>query len=91
MKLHVEPLSATEVLVEIEGLQPGEKPLLIFRATAPGLLQQDEVQLARPVGPNGHFVLRKQGLERLPGKPVNRWEVKIVHRRGVACTEVVLP
>lgn len=91
MALRAEPLSSTEVLVEIEGLQPGEEPLLIFHAESPGYEHQNEVRPVQPVGSDGRFELKERGLEPLPGSLTNRWTIKVVHARGVACTEVTLP
>lgn len=91
MALRVEPVSSMTVWGEIEGLQPGEKPIVIFRTEAPGRGLRTVVGPFKPVGSKGRLTFRQTGLDPLRGATTNRWEVKVVHARGVACTEVTLP
>lgn len=77
------------VRVEIEGLQPGERPRLIFHAKSGGL-HHYEVQPAQPAGSDGRLVVRENRVRPLGGQETT-WEIKVVHARGVACTDVTLP
>ncbi len=89
MNLQVKPISSTAVSIEIEGLQPGEKLVLICKTETAQRRHKIEERPLRPVGPDGRFVFR-EGLLPLPGSTTNRWEIQIVHARGVACAEVTL-
>ena len=92
MALRVEALSPTAAQVEVEGLRPGERPTLILEAEAPG---QGAARIERrdgaPVGPDGRYMFRQSGLYPVAVSLSNRWEVRLVHARGVACTRILLP
>ncbi|RMG95823.1 MAG: hypothetical protein D6706_11300 [Chloroflexi bacterium] len=92
MTLRVEALSETEARVGIEGLQPGEEPILLFtRKVLTRGVSRIESQPVTPVGSDGRFIHIQPGLYRLPESEENRWQVMVIHSRGVACDEVVLP
>jgi len=91
MTLQVEPFGQREAFVELTGLQPEESLLFIFMTTAPGYKTTLEHQPIDAVGEDGRFTSQRDNLTQAPKSARNRGEVKVIHARGVACTEVILP
>ncbi len=92
MTLQVEALSPTGLQVEVDGLGPDERPTLILSSEVPHVgSRKFTTQDAEPVGADGRYTYQTRWLEAVGASTDNRWEVKIVHARGVACTEIVLP
>lgn len=92
LTLKVTPTTPTSVLVEMQGLGPGETLTLLFNSMVPGShFSQTEEHPLQPVDANGSFSYEVLGLRPLPGSTVNEWHVQVVHSGGVACTRVILP
>ncbi|MDL1896054.1 hypothetical protein FBQ82_07265 [Anaerolineae bacterium CFX7] len=90
--MSVKPTSSTSAKVELQGLEPGETVTLIFKAEVPGHhFSQTEEQPVQQADVNGHYAYEVLGLRPLPGSTVNQWQVQVVHKRGVACSQVILP
>ncbi len=90
--MSVKPTSSTSAMVEMQGLEPGETVVLIFKAEVPGRhFSQIEEQPVQPADANGYYAYEALGLRPLPGSTVNQWQVQAVHKRGVACSQVLLP
>ena len=85
-------VQATGVMVEITGLQEGEFPT--FRYLPAGSNRQSdgfEIIQGRPVGADGRAVDESWLRTTSTGNTAEVWEVRVLHARGVACTQVVLP
>lgn len=92
MTLNVEPKSESEAVVRLTGLQPGESLAFVFIAEMPGQRRSEiESFPVNTVGEHGDFEFSQTGLTPLDETAANRWEVKVVHARGAACTEITLP
>lgn len=92
MTLDVEPVSESEAVVRLTGLQSGESLAFVFIAEIPE--QRRSVIESYPidtVDETGSFEFTQPGLTPLDETTANKWEVKVVHARGVACTEMTLP
>jgi hypothetical protein len=90
--LTVSPVTHTSARVELRGLIPGEKLTILFIA------QSDEqhtreitVYPSEGADESGVFITQEDSLSPLPDVTTNLWTVKVVHSRGVACAEVMLP
>lgn len=92
MTLDVEPISESEAVVRLTGLQPGESLAFVFIAEIPGQRRSEiESFPVDAVGEDGTFEFIQTGLTPLDETAANTWEVKVIHGRGVACTEITLP
>ena len=92
MTLDVEPKSESEAVIRLTGLQPGESLAFVFIAEIPGQRRSEiESFPVDTVGEDGDFEFSQTGLTPLDETAANRWEVKVVHARGAACTEITLP
>ena len=92
MTLDVEAISESEVAVRLNGLQSGESLSFIFVSEIPGQRRSAiESFPVDKVAEDGQFEFNQVGLRRLDEAVTNTWEVKVVHARGVACTEITLP
>ncbi len=89
MTLSAKPVSPTSLQLDITGLQPGESLILVLRSQGNGHNVQMEGHPVLTAGPDGRFVYVVQGLSPPPG--TKHWTIQVVHSRGVACTDVVLP
>ena len=89
MTLKLIPLSPILVQIELQGLQPGEKITTVFRAEVPGhnkIIENPDIV----VGSDGHYT-SQEILRPISESNENRWEVAVIHSRGVVCAEVTLP
>lgn len=94
MNLQVIALSSTEVLVQMSGLQKGELITLIYERDLQDwqrLKDRLEFSPSQPIGEDGYFEDKGTGLAPLPGVSPNRWQIQVVHSRGVACQTILLP
>jgi hypothetical protein len=94
MNLSVTALSSTEVLVQISGLQEEEWITLIYErdlVSDQRLKGRTEFHPSQPIKEDGFFEDFVGGLTSLPGVSPNRWQVQVVHSRGVACQIITLP
>lgn len=89
MTLAVTPLTDTEISVALSGLQPGESLHIIYRREGIDDGTQIEDYDLPPVGENGRYN-QTQNLRPSEAGP-DTWQIKVIHSRGVACTEITLP
>lgn len=88
MTFTVTPTSDTAVTLELTGLQPGENLYLMFVQDKPdGEYRAEEWGMA-PVGQDGRFSFMA---DLTSPYEYPDWQIKIIHARGVACTEITLP
>jgi hypothetical protein len=94
MTLQVETSPYGIVRVEVEGLLPGERLLLLLTLNRGTHTTTTEVRYFAPVGEDRHYEWANDfGMEMVQEGREEPWrgEVKIVHSRGVACEEFTLP
>ena len=94
MNLQATVLSSTEVLVKISGLKGGELITLIYERDLQNWQREKgrtEVYPSQPIGDDGYFEDKGTGLGSLPGVSPNRWQIQVVHSRGVACLTFTMP
>ena len=92
MTLTVTPVSDTDtavVTLELTGLLPDEELYIIYRWESAGELYQIDTWDMMPVGEDGRYT-ETQNL-RLSTEGPHTWQIKVIHARGVACTEITLP
>ncbi len=91
MTLIIRPVSSLMAHLEVNGLIPGEKLIIIAHTENAGYSSQIESQPIIGADQNGRYVENLRGLNLLRGSTENRWEVQVAHSRGVACESATLP
>ncbi len=91
MTLIVRPVSSLVAHLEVNGLESGKKLIIIAHAESAGYSSQIEIRPVIGADQNGRYVDDLRGLNPLRGNIENRWEIQVVHSRGVACESVTLP
>lgn len=94
MTLQIETNAYGTVYVEVEGLLPGEEPLLLLTLERENQTMSLKARDFAPIGQDRRFEwINDFGMEMMQGCRDDPWqgEVKIVHSRGVACEEFTLP
>lgn len=91
MTLIVRPVSSLMAHLEVNGLKPGEKLIIIAHVENAGYSSQIEIHPLIGADQNGQYVDDMRGLNPLRGNTENRWEIQVVHSRGVVCESVTLP
>jgi hypothetical protein len=94
--LEVRRTDTRSVWLQASGLQPGERPRIIYGASAKGEEVYGEMGEFR-VGADerGEFTYALNGLElgtmALDGPYTATWDIRLIHARGVACASITLP
>ncbi len=91
MTLLVTPGPLHMAYLEMRGLNPGEKVIILALAESNGYTSRIEEQPIRGADPTCSFAEQIGGLWSLPGSTKNQWEIQVIHSRGVACESVTLP
>ncbi len=91
--LEVQRISSTAVMLSANGLQPRELPSVFFNTgiTGTGSKQVEVQAFANGAEQNGYFSMEVTDIYPLPGHSSATWDVRLVHRSGVACAQVTLP
>jgi hypothetical protein len=85
-------VDAAGVVVEVTGLQPGELPEFQYAYTPPGVAPEGfSVGSGQRVGVDGRAVDATWLRTNASGNVPEVWDVRVIHARGVACTQLVLP
>jgi hypothetical protein len=86
-------LSDTIAVVHATGLQPGERPSLFYSTVknAAGSGRGGERDLADGADQHGELAFELSDLEPPAGQESATWDIRLVHRRGVACAQITLP
>lgn len=91
MKVKIDVLNEREILLTLEGFEPGESVWFRFQTKdRTGSEFSIETSPLPTVDEKGTFVLKEQ----LPTREQHgdgHWDVAIAHSRGVVCTEVTMP
>jgi hypothetical protein len=96
LQVHVEPVSDGTLRVTVEGLQPGERPVFRYERLAELTPGSPMITLiygpVDPVGERGYFEHEHEvALTPSEGEAEQAiWVLKVIHTRGVACTEINL-
>ena len=79
--------------LQVSGLQPGEIPFIFYSTAIRGVgaRRGEAWAFARGADEHGDFSTELTGLQPLDGQSKATWDIRVVHRRGVACAEVTLP
>ena len=90
MRIHIRRDGDLRGVIEVEGLQSDDRPVLLITGNAPSGSVREEFQMANAVGPNGrfHHTFNFSDLD----APME-WQIqgKLIHNRGVACCAIELP
>lgn len=92
VSIELHPSTATSVQLVATGLEPGEKPDVVYSAQSKGYGARSE-HWGFPQGADekSMFTLLLTGLVPLRDQSHSTWDVRFVHARGVACAEITLP
>lgn len=91
--IEVRRLSDTTAMLHASGLQPGEIPFIFYSTSISGVrsMRGESSGFAKGADEHGEFSFELAGLQPLEGQARATWDIRLVHRRGVACTEITLP
>lgn len=87
------PYSFNGVGIHITGLRPGESPTILWFTSTVGVGSKGGTAgpFAQGADSNGEFTTSINSLDPLPGQTHANWDIRVVHRRGVACASITLP
>lgn len=90
--INLEALSTTpgEINVRITGLEPNERVTFVFYSEADGQTFKIESSPLEGADDNGRLEY-VESLGRISEGTLKKWQVQVIHSRGVACTMVSLP
>ncbi len=91
--VEIRPVSNTAVGLVAKGLQPGEVPSVFYSTEVNGVGSKrgEAWGFAKGADQNGNFSTELTGLVPVEGQGSATWDIRLVHRRGVACAQVTLP
>jgi hypothetical protein len=91
--IEVRRVSDTTAVLHASGLQPGEIPFIFYSTSISGVhsMRGEASGFAKGADEQGEFSFELTGLQPLEGQARATWDIRLVHRRGVACTEITLP
>jgi len=75
------------ILLEVEGLLPEDKPIVLLNGRSPNHSSEIELTLANPVGPDGRY----QDLFHLGENDIVNWTGQIIHQRDAICFDFIFP
>ena len=75
------------VSLNVEGLLPEDKPIVLLNGRSPNHSSEIELTLANPVGPDGRY----QDLFHLGENDIVNWSGQLIHQRGAICFEFTFP
>jgi hypothetical protein len=90
MRLQVRRAGDLHGAVEVEGLQPGEQPLLLLTAEAAAAQWRQETRSDTAVGADGRFQASFD-FRSWPSIEGYQFEGRLIHARGVACFAIPWP
>ena len=93
VNLEILRLKDTTIKMNVSGLQPGEKPSIIYRTSIAGeaSTMTEMYNFATGAGQQGEFSVDVPGLLPLEGQTNATWDIRFIHSRGVECATIVLP
>jgi hypothetical protein len=86
-------VSDSTALLHASGLQPGEIPFIFYSTSISGVrsMRRESGGFAKGADEQGEFSFELTGLQPLEGQASATWDIRLVHRRGVACAAITLP
>jgi len=79
-------------VLEMSGLQPGEKPTVFYSAeNRKGAQRVELYDFAEGANSEGVFSYELGMLSVLDGDTTTVWDLRVVHSRGVACAQITVP
>lgn len=91
--MEVRRIRDTTVALDVSGLQPGEKPTVIYSTSIANKssAMTEMYGFAEGADENGEFSIDLPGLVPLEGQTRATWDIRFIHARGVECATVTLP
>ncbi len=91
--IEVQRLGETTAVLHVSGLQSGEVPFVFYSTSINGVgaKRSEAWGFAKGADEHGEFSLELTGLQPLEGQTKATWDIRLVHARGVACTEITMP
>ena len=91
--INIQRVSDTTATLHATGLQPGEIPSVFYSTSTNGVgaKRGEAWGFAKGVDEHGEFSLQLTSLQPLEGQTKATWDIRLVHARGVACTEITMP
>ncbi len=91
--MEVRRSGSTKAMLQASGLEPGEVPVVFYSTVGiHGNSERVEAwNFAHGADQQGRFSFEMLGLTPPEGQPSATWDVRLVHRRGVACAQITLP
>lgn len=88
-----ERLADGTAVLRATGLQPGENPIVLYSTTTNGgsIESGEASDFAHAADAHGEFSFELSAVRLPPGQTQATWDVRLVHRRGVACARITLP
>jgi hypothetical protein len=91
--IDVRRVSDTTAVLHASGLQPGEIPFIFYSTSISGVgtKRGEAGRFTNGANEYGEFSFELTGLQPLEGQARTTWDIRLVHRRGFACSEITLP
>lgn len=90
--LEVVHISNSTVELQVSGLQPGEKPSVIYSTHSnTGSSSGEMGDFAKGADENGEISIDLPGLIPLDKQINSTWDIRVIHVRGVECATITLP
>ena len=91
--LEVRRIRDTTVELHVSGLQPGEKPSIIYSTSISGesSAMGEMYDFAEGADQHGEFSVDLPGLRPLEGQTSATWDIRFIHSRGVEWATITLP
>ncbi len=90
MTIHTQYESDLHGMIEVTGLQPGEKPIIIINGDAPTGNYREESTTVQEVGADGRFQ-HTFDFRSWPSVDGYTFTGQLIHQRGVACFDMEIP
>lgn len=91
--LETRRISDSTIELHVSGLQPGEKPSVIYSTSIRGKssAMTEMYDFAEGADQYGEFSVDLPGLVPLEGQTSATWDIRFIHSRGVECATITLP
>jgi hypothetical protein len=90
--LEIVRISNSTVELQVSGLQPGEKPSVLYSTSSNTSSSIGEMgDFAKGADENGEISIYLPGLIPLDEQINSTWDIRVIHTRGVECATITLP
>lgn len=90
MKVTITILDKNDIRLDLAGFTPGETVWFRFQLSHATGGRTYEFYPIATVGEDGRFSSTESFEDIIPNRP-DPWDVRVVHSRGVACTQATMP